>query len=117
TTAGDVLLGAPVTVTFATLGGGTVTSIGIPVLVATAASPTPALVLPLLPLLPPLAPPLVLAPPLPPPAPPLLPVPLPGAPPEATVAAEVPVIPEANVAVLLVTGLVALASLATWRRR
>src|SRR5207302_384375 len=53
----------------------------------------------------------------PPPLPPLLPVPLLGAPPEATAAAEVPVIPEANVAVLLLTGLVALASLATWRRR
>jgi hypothetical protein len=114
TTVGDVLLGAPVTVTFATLGSGTVASIGIPVVVA--ASPTPVLVLPLLPLLPPLPP---LAPPLalPPPPLPLLPVPQMGAPPGGLAAAEVPVIPEANVAVLLLTGLIALASLATWRRR
>jgi acid phosphatase len=108
TTVGNALLGAQVTVVFATAGGGTALSVGQPVAVPgpqnpTAAQPPPrAQVFP-----PPLLPPPLLVP-LPPLAPTFL------APPPAAVggplaAAEpppsVPVIPEADTLLLLVAGL------------
>jgi gamma-glutamyltranspeptidase / glutathione hydrolase len=124
-TVGDVLLGAQVRVTFATVGGGTAVSTGVPVAGAPASSPTPtpvtAIVVAGNPPLPPPPPPIFLPPlslPLPPPPVPLAPLPL-AAPRPGTAGPplEVPVVPEAEPSLLLGLGLGALGVLARARRR
>jgi len=116
TTVGNVVLGAPVVVTFATLGGGTAISTGSQVVGAAVNSPPAAAPSALPP-----APPQALPPPpppiaLPPPPSPLVPVPrIPDGPPLAPL--EVPLIPEADVGWLVVVGLGAVAALGAWRRR